>query len=69
MNKATRAERIGRAVLDGWGIDGFRRAARKTMRHCVWIREPRKCLWQAVKVDGSVRDWINALLDEAGIPV
>ena len=60
--------RIGRAILNGWGIQGFRKAVDSSGRHAVWIQKPDTEVWYVEKTDGSEKDWIGSLLDEAGVP-
>ena len=62
-------ERIGRATLDGWSFQYFKRTDRPTSRHSVWVQEPGQEGWACHKVSGEHGDdWIDALLDHVGVP-
>lgn len=72
MIKTTEANtlRIGKAILKGWGLLGFKKALSATSRHSVWVQKPEdKVSWYVEKTDGAIKDWVKSLLDKAGVPI
>ena len=75
MNNDLRAgKRILQAMKDGWLFGMFEKADDETSRHSFWASDSKdrppdnELYYRCHKVDGAEEDWINALLDEAGIP-
>ena len=60
------ADRLGRAVVAGWGFTGARPPRGEHDRGCVWVRAPGEEGWRAEKGSGS--DWLTEALDDAGVP-
>lgn len=66
MNKAT-VLRIGKAIVNGWGIQWPYPPRSKTDTGGVWIMRPGdKDKWKCFKSVG--RNWLSNCLDEGGIP-
>lgn len=59
-------DRIGRAVLAGWGFATLRPPRSDTERGCVWVRRPGRDDWAAEK--GGGERWLAEALDGAGVP-
>lgn len=59
-------DRMGRAVLAGWGFTGLRPPHSGTDRGCVRVQPPGKDWWVAHK--GSREGWLKEALDAAGVP-
>ena len=66
--KSGAALRVLAALLRGWAFQYFKKAAAKTSRHSVYAQEPDEEGWVCHKAPGDDPDWVNALLDEAGVP-
>ncbi len=65
------ANRITKAIMAGWGFQGLRFNKDKCQRHALWVSSPKdNGGWRCHKVDSTVskEDYLNALLDEAGVP-
>ena len=62
------AMRIWRAIQNDWSFRFPKKSPVPHSRHSIWVSKPDSDLWYAEKVDGTEEDWINALLDEAGVP-
>jgi len=60
--------RLVNAMCQGWSFGPIKRADSPTSRHCLWAKEPNSDEWQAHKIPGNVGRWLDALLDEAGVP-
>jgi len=70
MNSRSK-ERLIYALSTGWGFIGLKFNESKTSRHTLWVNSPHiSGGWVANKVDASISedDFLDALLDEAGVP-
>jgi len=61
-------DRIWRAIQNDWSFRYPKKAPYPETRHSIWVSKPDSDLWYAEKVDGNIDDWVNALLDAAGVP-
>ena len=60
--------RIGRAVMKNWGFRYFKKAYEPASRHSVYVQRPEMEDWYCEKTNGTEKDWVKSLLDEAGVP-
>jgi hypothetical protein len=59
--------RIVNALKQGWSLGPLKKASSETSRHSLWAMEPDEEGWVVHKVHGGEKDWVNKLLDEAGV--
>ena len=58
-----------RALAKGWGFQDLKFNENRVQRHSLWVHNPVEDGWRCHKVDASIRDdYLNPLLDEAGVP-
>ena len=77
MNESKAGKRIINALQNGWVFGSLHKTPQKTSRHSLVASDPNdpECRspdggirYRGHKVDGREEDWLNSLLDEAGVP-
>jgi len=68
--KSKGKDRIVKALNSGWGFSDLFFNDNSVQRHSLWARRPGQEGWQCHKVNADIGkdDYVDALLDEAGVP-